>query len=190
VRSIPPSLFLIGKYMIESISENNLNRLVTLLGMLRGLKWAYWNFHWTSKGLNFYQNHLLFQRLYSEEIDEQIDTLAEKITTYDSKILLTPVMLDSFQLFVKTYATGIPPYPLWQGPGDSYTYTGERNTLLWVKELYNRGLKMEKQVQIAIDKSYTKLKSSGELSLGMDDYLMSLANKRETVIYLLRQQLR
>jgi hypothetical protein len=159
--------------MITNVSENNLNRLVILLAMLRGLKWTYWNYHWTSKGSTFYQSHLLFERLYSEKIDEQIDTLAEKITTYNPTILAGNLkMLEAFEQFVKNFVV----------------YRSVKK--LEMIDLYKRGLEMEKQVQVAIEKSYTNLKEVEELSLGMDDYLMSLANQRETVIYLLRQQLR
>ena len=159
--------------MIERISKNNLDRLVILLGMLRGLKWNYWNYHWTSKGFTFYQSHLLFERLYSEGIDDQIDTLAEKITGYDPNVLRSNLlMLDSFDQFVKKHIVR------------SVTRKVE------MKDFYKAGLDMEKQVQIAIEKAYSNLKETQELSLGMDDYLMSLANQRETVIYLLRQQMR
>ena len=158
--------------MKEELQASNLESLVTLLAMLRGLKWGYWNFHWVSKGQNFYESHLLFERLYSEQIDDQIDTLAEKITSYSPDVLVGPMMLQGFSLFVDQYATV-------RADFDSP-----------MKELYDKGLRMEKQVQFAIETTYNKLKLTGQLSLGMDDYLMSLANQRETVIYLLRQQLR
>ena len=158
--------------MNEELQASNLESLVTLLAMLRGLKWGYWNFHWVSKGQNFYESHLLFERLYSEQIDEQIDTLAEKITFYNGDVLLESTLLTAFSLFVDQYATV-------RADFDSP-----------MKELYHKGLRMEKQVQFAIETAYNNLKTSDQLSLGMDDYLMSLANQRETVIYLLRQQLR
>ena len=43
----------------------------------------------------------MFERLYSEEINEQIDNLAEKITTYDANILGSMLMLDAFNGFLK-----------------------------------------------------------------------------------------
>jgi len=49
-----------------------------ILGLLRTLSWMYQTSHWQARGKFFYQDHLLFQRLY-EAADAQIDGLAERI---------------------------------------------------------------------------------------------------------------
>ena len=43
----------------------------------RALLFFYQNAHWTCKGANFYQDHLLFQRIY-EGIQTEIDQIAER----------------------------------------------------------------------------------------------------------------
>lgn len=138
--------------------------LVGLLALLRALKWNYWNSHWMVKGGPYYADHLLFQRLYEEQIDEQIDTLAEKITSYDGDILGSQIMLDAFNRFLSLNKD--------------------------IENPFQRGLQMENHVQRALKSVYSDLQKSGELSLGMDDFLMATASERETVIYLLKQRTR
>ena len=49
---------------------------------------------------------------------------------------------------------------------------------------------MEEALQKALSNIYNALKDMKALSLGMDDYIMSIANAHETNLYLLRQRLR
>lgn len=49
--------------------------------ILAALRVFYNSAHWRSKGPSFYQNHLLFARLY-EKIDDQIDELVELIIAF------------------------------------------------------------------------------------------------------------
>lgn len=137
--------------------------LAGLLGILRALKWNYWNSHWMVSGNPYYADHLLFERLYGEVIDAQIDTLAEKIVAYDPNILSEDVMRDAFNGFLDRYRSNNP---------------------------FQRGLDMENHFGSAVKSVYNTLKNSDELSLGMDDFLMATASERETVIYLLQQRTR
>ena len=105
-----------------------------------------------------------FERLYSEVIDEQIDTLAEKITSEDPDILSSNLMRRAFNKFLDT--------------NKEY------------QDSFQRGLAMEEHFQKTAKIVYQELKNSGDLSLGMDDFIMATANERETVIYLLRQRTR
>ncbi len=56
--------------------------------------------------------------------------------------------------------------------------------------LHERGLLSEQDFQEICERVYKQLKSMGEMSLGMDDFLMATANEHETNQYLLRQVLR
>ena len=147
------------------MNQHHIKSLIVLLGSLRALKWHYWNCHWMSKGENSYGDHLLFERLYSEKIDEQIDVLAEKIIALskDPYVLDSDIMLIGFNRFVEKYKQ---------------------------TDFVLRSLDMEKQMQTLIENVYTNLKKNNVLSLGMDDYLMATANERETVVYLLTQRSR
>lgn len=146
------------------VQKENIELLVGLLGVLRALKWNYWNSHWMAKGTPYYGDHLLFERLYSEVIDDQIDTLAEKITSEDPNILASSLMRRAFNKFLETNEVNHNPF--------------------------QRGLAMEEHFQRTAKIVYQELKNSDDLSLGMDDFIMATANERETVIYLLRQRTR
>ena len=50
----------------NKVSQTNLEMLAGLLGILRALKWNYWNSHWMVSGNPYYADHLLFERLYGE----------------------------------------------------------------------------------------------------------------------------
>jgi hypothetical protein len=56
--------------------------------------------------------------------------------------------------------------------------------------LHKRGLLSEDDIQNVIKDTYDTLTDSGEMSLGMDDFLMAMASEHETNTYLLRQTLR
>ena len=147
------------------MNTENIKLLVGLLGTIRALKWNYWNSHWMASGNPYYGDHLLFQRLYQEDnIDNQIDTLAEKITAYEPQVLSDGFMRMAFDRFLNRYE-------------------GEPN-------LFQRALLMEKHCQESLKYVYNQIKESDELSLGLDDFLMATANQRETAIYLLQQRIR
>lgn len=137
--------------------------LIQLLSILRALHWSHWTSHWKSKGETSYQDHLLFERLYTGVVDD-VDGLAEKIVGEYGPESLTDlsVMAGSVR-----FLSG---------------HEGEN--------LVSRALQMETHLQVAIKTAYEELKDKGELSLGMDDFLMALANSHETTLYLLRQRLR
>ena len=138
-----------------------MNILIQLLSILRAIHWAHWTTHWKAYR---YQTHLLFQRMY-EGVVEEIDGLGEKIVgEYGPEALYdSPLMEDSLR-FLEAH-----------GNPD--------------QNMYERALEMEEHLQQAIKTAYETLKSQGDLSLGMDDFLMGLANAHETNLFLLRQAL-
>ena len=135
-----------------------------LLGLLRAQYWNYQEAHWKVKGASFYGDHLLFQRLY-ESTTEQIDALAEKMVGgFGPEAVNSTIILPRFESFLGR----------WQA----------------VSCLHKRGLLSEADFQTVVKKVYENLKMMGRLSLGMDDFLMAMANDHETNQYLLRQVLR
>lgn len=68
--------------------------MIEILYRLVGLYFFYKTAHWNSKGDDFYQNHLLFQKLY-EDFDDNMDDLAELLKaleiqeSFNSKEILT-----------------------------------------------------------------------------------------------------
>lgn len=135
-----------------------------LLACLRAQHWSYQQSHWQARGEPAYGDHLLFQRLY-ESVEGHIDTLAEKM-----------VGLYGVETVSSFYLT--PKFEGWLAR--------------WVKVdcIHKRGLLSEDDFQKACERTYERLGDIGELTLGMDDFLMATASDHETNQYLLRQVLR
>jgi len=135
-----------------------------LLACLRAQYWSYQESHWQIQGWTFYGDHLLFARLY-ESVQEQVDALAEKMVAMYGEEAVDGLDLGAkFEAWIRR----------WNG----------------VDCLHKRGLLSEQDFQATCKKVYDFLKGSGELTLGMDDFLMATANEHETNEYLLRQVLR
>jgi hypothetical protein len=138
-----------------------------VLALLRALQWHYWTSHWQTKGDPYYGDHLLFDRLYSGDIIKEIDSLAEKIVGY-------------------------------VGPGGVDPLDSMRRTAWFLHEwvesepdcLFRRSLEAEEDLQLLLDTVYHEIEGMGSMTLGLDDYIMALANAHETNIYLLQQRLR
>jgi DNA-binding ferritin-like protein len=135
-----------------------------LLGLMRAQYWMYQEMHWRTKGPAYYGNHLLFQRLY-ESMVEQTDVLAEKMVgTYGPDSVCSSAVAPKFEKFISRWGA--------------------------VECFHRRGLLSEADCQKVLKTTYERLKAMGELSLGMDDFLMATASDHETNQYLLRQVLR
>lgn len=147
-------------FINESSKSSSKDELIELLAKLEALKLNYKANHWNSSGDKSYGNHLLFQRLY-EAIDEDIDVLAEKITAYygtDS--------ISAHNVSVKIL---------------------ENIKKINVKNMIEGSLSAEESLQENLKSVYKKMKDDNEMTLGLDDFIMALANKHETNIYLLKQ---
>jgi DNA-binding ferritin-like protein len=143
--------------------ENPTLVLQQVLAHLKALAWTHWTCHWQVQGDPFYGDHLLFEKLYND-VPSSIDDLAEKLVTLYGRDIVNPITLEEMSLeILKTHAAS--------------------------QSLYLKALAMEQVLQDLLKTSYSHLKESGTLSLGMDDFLMSLANKHESHIYLLKQRL-
>jgi DNA-binding ferritin-like protein len=144
-------------------SQEARKSLTFLLSFLRVMHWHYWTYHWQVKGLSFYGDHLLFERLYSG-MPESIDSLAEKIVA-----MFGGVAVDSEQqLKIANIIT--------------------KRLGFEQSNLYSNALTLEEMLQEIVESTYDKLVEIDELSLGLDDFLAALANKHETNFYLLQQR--
>ncbi|TFH65086.1 MAG: hypothetical protein E4G90_06840 [Gemmatimonadales bacterium] len=151
---------------MEPSNQPNKDLLLQLLGIFRAIHMSHWTAHWQVKGTPSYGDHLLFQRLY-EGMVEEIDDLGEKIVSYyGSESVALTANIGIAHDFLSAY--------------DSRG----------VYDLYQRALQMELHLQKALSHVYEVIKESGEMSLGLDDALMSFANAHETAVFLLRQRLR
>lgn len=159
---------LLGLSRVRTASEGdyNLATLQVLLAVLRGAHWAHWTSHWQVRGQTAYGDHLLMSKIY-EGLVEEIDTLAEKIVgQYGSEAVSA---VEQAQIMA--------------------------NKLLPIAEAHSgsnplvRALFIEEALQRVFKIIYGNLKNRDALSLGMDDFIMSMANQHETYQYLLRQRM-
>lgn len=135
-----------------------------LLALLRAQHWNYWASHWQVWGDAYYGDHLLFERLYGAEIQGQIDSLAEKMVAY-----FGPGSVDSRDQMGKAHQW----ISRWSG----------------VSCPHRRALLTEDDFQALVKNAYKAIKRAGSMTLGLDDFLMAMANQHETNTYLLQQRL-
>ena len=133
--------------------------LKEVLAALRAQSWLFQSLHWRVQGSDFYETHLLFERLYGD-VGAEIDSLAEKIVGYYGSDAVEEV-------------DAIKRASIWL------------NT--WEGEPIDKALQAEKQFQALLRKTYDTMSGKSELSLGLDDYLMATASAHETHLYLLGQ---
>lgn len=150
-----------------SRNASDVAALQRLLAYLRALRQVYHTTHWNVQGSNYYGDHLLFQRLYAGEegasLDDQIDGLGERMVRYfGSGTVDDNVILPMMQQIVSSHTE---PEPI------------------------RRAYHMEQAAHKAIEDAYEALKATGHKTLGLDDFLMALADERDTVLYLLGQRL-
>ena len=147
----------------RALSPREGQALQGLLAILRGIQISGQEGHWRVKGANYYGDHLLLQRIY-ESVDKEIDGLGERIVAYAGPDFIdTSAVLEKALTLVKEWSKKRDPMA--------------------------QALVAEESLQLAIKATYDALKASGNLSLGMDDFLMAMADAHDTNRYLLRQRL-
>jgi DNA-binding ferritin-like protein len=118
--------------------------------------------HWTNKGIVFYGNHLMFEKLYNSA-QEDLDEAAEKFVglfgteclDYQTQTVLLSKILSKY--------TGLAGKPV------------------------EHSLTIEKDFIKFCDDAYRCFEDEGKLTLGLDDMIMSIANNREEAAYHLQQ---
>jgi DNA-binding ferritin-like protein len=123
--------------------------------------------HWTTKGLAFYGDHLMFERLYNSAL-EDLDLAAEKfiglfgdaVLGYDLQNLLLNQVLRKYSKL--------------EGSPAQMSLAIEKDFLKFSRSAYDT------------------FEEDGKLeeSLGLDDMLMAIASQREESVYLLQQTLK
>lgn len=151
----------------------SLHLLRLLLSCLRAQYLNYQNAHWMTVGDSAYGTHLLFQRIYEgdeendadEGIQGQVDGLAEKMVgKYGPDAVNGLILAQMVAMWIQRWSV--------------------------IDCHHRRALKSEDDMQALTKQVYDRMKANGSLSLGMDDFLMSLASEHETNQYLVQQVLR
>jgi DNA-binding ferritin-like protein len=140
-----------------------LELLTHLLCLLRAAHWSHWTSHWQVQGDPFYGDHQMLAQIY-EEIGEEIDTLAEKLVGEFGPMAVDPVeQAQHVAQLLEEHAHDDP---------------------------IVRALSMEEHLQRELTVAYNRLKREDAMSLGLDDFIMGVANTHETFVYMLRQKTR
>jgi DNA-binding ferritin-like protein len=130
------------------------------LAILRILVIVFQHGHWKCKGSNFYSNHLLFERIYNDA-NGLVDITAEKlIGIYGNSALLHTKQVPLMAEFIAKYED------------EDFV----KNSIIATESCLSVG-----------EDVYNRLKEMAELTLGMDDMIMSNASKLEEFIFLLKQ---
>lgn len=143
--------------------------LAVLLACLRAEAQIHQAHHWQTRGPTYYGDHQLFMRVY-EEVDGLADGLAERAVGLGAEILVQPLLqVSQMAVFSKLFYGDAPVQP-----------TVEELPLLSLRAL----LKSSLLLQFV----YSALESQKTLSLGLDNLLQGIADKQESLAYLLRQR--
>lgn len=117
--------------------------------------------HWTTKGNDFYGDHLMFQRLY-ESAQADLDLAAEKfIGVFGAECLNYELQAELLNKVLMKYKD--------------------------IENPIDRCLAVEKSFIQYSKQIYDYLDSEDKMTLGLDDAIMSIASKREESVYLLNQ---
>ena len=152
--------------------QSDVSMYQDVLAHLRALQWSYTTTHWISAGPNAYGDHLLLERLY-KGLAKPIDGLGERMVAYFGPASVHPSTINSLvqkvMFNVEEVTQEAPDYA--------------------VRPLSVLGM-LELRLQDKIKTAWKANQDSGdEMSLGIDDFLMSLANERDEAVYLLKQRL-
>jgi len=117
--------------------------------------------HWRVRGLCFYGQHLLLQRLY-EKTFELEDSFGERLVGYFGPSAVEPKAQAEMTLAWISKWSQIPD-PILQS------------------------LAVANDISKTIERAYASMKESGHMTLGLDDLLMSASSQIDEHIYLLQQ---
>ena len=166
---IEPNLDIVTDNMVAEWGSVPYAQLSVLLVHLRYLAFVHQNHHWVTKGMPFYGDHLLFQRLY-EGVTEDIDSVAEKAIGLGctDNVDLNRHTLQLNKLVQNYGMTVTLPNP---SELARRSYTAEMNFLKVTAHLVEH------------------LKECGLLTRGLDNLLAGIEDKHESSVYLLKQRI-
>jgi len=134
-----------------------------LLAYLRALYMIHQNAHWLAKGVPYYGDHLLFQRLY-ETVSEEVDSVAERLVGVFGKDLQTDQQLTLMGHYVAE--------------------------LMPIEDHIARSYQAEQRFQALLQEAMATLEKENALTLGLSDLLPAIASTHETHLYLLSRRVR
>ncbi len=142
------------------------NKIAALyIATLKAMAQIHQHNHWLTKGMSFYGNHLLFERLYDSAL-KNLDVAAEKfISLFGDEVINYDFQAELLNKVLLKYSK-LEGSPL------------------------EMSLAVEKDFVKFSETAYLELQDEDKFSLGLDDMVMTIASDRETSIYLLQQALK
>jgi len=141
-------------------AERDAHFVGEVLAALRAIHWNAWDSHWQAKGANSYGDHLLFERIYTQTVPH-IDGLAEKMVGSWGDASVDAIAPSTQKLLAE------------------WAKTSDR---------VKRATEAEHELHRRIFAARKVLEQDNALTMGLDDFLMGVANDHETFIYLLQQR--
>lgn len=143
-------------YIAENVNSVK-PAVVNMFASLRAAESIHREGYWKAKGEDHYGLHLMFKHI-NDPIDEQLDELGNQFVTR-----LGEETLNGNEIETKTKE-----------------YVLKANS---AKDAVARSLWIEKTIQDNLKTVYDGLKSSGELTLGLDELLMGVAKEHDDAMY-------
>ena len=143
-------------------------QLSTILVYLRFLAMLHQTHHWISRGDTFFGDHLLFERLYNETVEE-IDNVAEKSIGLGGE--------QNVNLQVQTMVIA-----------QLAATMSDAQTIPSVSDLARRSLQAEKSFLIVLDEMLVSMKQTGCATNGVDNLFQGIADVHESHVYLLKRR--
>ena len=142
--------------------EKSLKIASLFVASLKAIALIHQHNHWTNQGATYFGNHLMFERLYNSA-QEDLDAAAEKFVG-----LFGPECLDyntQTQLLSKILS--------------KYTELAGKPVA--------QSMAVEKDFIKFCGEAYKIFEAEDELTLGLDDMIMSISSNREEAVYHLQQ---
>lgn len=142
------------------------NKVAALyVATLKGMSLIHQHSHWTTRGIAFYGDHLLFERLYDSALKD-LDLAAEKFMgLFGDPVFDYDLQADLLHKILLKYNS-------LEGSPLEMSLSVEKDFLKFSKDAYNC------------------FEDEGQLTLGLDDMIMAIASQREESVYLLQQALK
>jgi len=126
--------------------------------------------HWVSKGDSSYGDHLLYERLYDEDVEE-IDKYAEKFIPMTGEEAVNPANVLSVA-------------------ADRMSKVANFSAGMSGEELAEGVLRCEKYVLAELEKLHESLKNTNDMTLGLEDLLPEMHSLHESHVYLVSQRMK
>lgn len=145
---------------------NKCNKVASLyIATLKSIALIHQHNHWTTRGVAFYGDHLLFERLYNSAL-EDLDLAAEKfIGVFGDDVISYDMQTELLNKVLSKYSK-LEGSPL------------------------EMSLAIEKEFLQFSTAAYDCFEAEEKMTLGLDDMIMAIASNREESVYLLQQSLK